>query len=118
MLYLRDIVPEPDPTDGLISRACMARYLLGLKAEDFSETYHFVSWTKDVPFDFWDAAHGKEVEGAFGWVNLPAEERELILELASVADGWWVDSPTHADPSLSFTPLEEWQARVHARSQS
>jgi len=51
MLYIRDIVPEPDPVDGLISRSCMARYLLGLKAGDFSETYHFVSWTKELPFD-------------------------------------------------------------------
>lgn len=38
MLYLRDIVPEPDPIDGLISRAYMARYLFGLMAGDFSET--------------------------------------------------------------------------------
>jgi hypothetical protein len=69
MLYIRDIVPEPDPVDGLISRACMARYLLGLKTGDFSETYHFVSWTKVLPFDFWDAAQGEEVQGAFGPVN-------------------------------------------------
>jgi len=109
MLYIPNIVPEPDPADGLISRACMARYLLGLMAEDFSQTYHFVSWTEDTPFLFWDAVHGNEVEGAFGPVTLPEEERKLILELGSVSGGWWADRPNHSNPGDSFIPMDRWQ---------
>jgi hypothetical protein len=108
MLYIPDIVAEPDPVDGLISRACMARYLLGLMAEDFSQTYHFVSWTEDTPFLFWDAVHGNEVEGSFGPVTLPAEARRLIHELAIVSGGWWTHHPNHSKPDDSFIPMECW----------
>lgn len=58
MLYIRDIVPEPDPVDGLISRACMARYLLGLKTGDFSETYHLCLVDKDLPLRFLGCSPG------------------------------------------------------------
>jgi hypothetical protein len=116
MLYIPDIVAEPDPADGLISRACMARYLLGLMAEDFSQTYHFVSWTEETPFQFWDAAHGKEIEGALSPAKLSADEKKLILELATVAGGWWIDCPNHANPSDSLIPLERWQQILTERN--
>jgi len=83
MLYIEDIVPEPDPADGLISRACMARYLLGLMASDYSETYFFSSWATDLEYHLWDAVHGKRVEVALGTAMLEEDERKLILELAT-----------------------------------
>jgi hypothetical protein len=118
MLYIRSIVPEPDPADGLISRVCMAKYLLGLMAEDFSETCHFVSWADDLPFVFWQAALGNEVEGAFGTVALSPEVRDLVMQLATVADGWWTGSPSHDMQGDAFMPLVEWRKRVSERTRS
>ncbi len=109
MLYIPAIIPEPDPADGLISRACMAKYLLGLMAGDFSESYLFVSWTDELPYLFWDAAQGLEVEGAFGPVTLPEEQRKLILELASVSGGWWASRPDQSEQGESFVGLDEWR---------
>jgi hypothetical protein len=118
MLYIPDIVPEADPVDGLISRQCMAKYLLGLLAEDFSQTYHLVSWTKEVPYHFWAAAHGAEVDVAFGKAVLSSTEKKLILDLAIVSNGWWVDHPDFANPVDSFISLEEWRARIAAHNKA
>lgn len=118
MLYIPDIVSEPDPVDGLISRACMAKYLLGLMAEDFSQTYYFVSWTEGVPDHLWAAAHGEEVDGAFGKAVLSPTEKQLILDLATVANGWWIDHPDFTNPVNSFVPLQEWRARVAAHNKT
>jgi hypothetical protein len=112
MLYIRSIVPEPDPADGLISRACMAKYLLGLMAEDFSETYFFLSWADELPFLYWRAAHGDTVEVALGSAELPDDERKLVLELATVAGGWWIASPSHGKQGEAFLSIEEWRRRV------
>lgn len=94
----------------------MATYLLGLLAEDFSQTYHLVSWTKDVPYHFWAAAHGTEVDGALGKAVLSAIEKKLILDLATVSNGWWVDHPDFVELGGSFVPLEVWRASVVAHS--
>jgi hypothetical protein len=112
MLYIRSIVPEPDPADGLISRACMAKYLLGLMAEDFSQTYCLVSWTAEVPLLFWQAAHGGEIESAFGPAGIASDERKLVLELAAVSGGWWTGSPGGREAGDAFLPLEEWRKRL------
>lgn len=90
----------------------MAKYLLGLLAEDFSQTYNFVSWSKNLPFLLWNAAQGEEVEGAFGPVTLQPAERKLILELSTVADGWWVAHPHFENPNESFVSLKAWQERL------
>lgn len=118
MLYIPDIVSEPDPVDGLISRACMAKYLLGLIAEDFSQTYHFVSWTEELPEHLWAAAHDEEVDASLGKVTLPAAEQKLIRELAVVANGWWIAYPNFAEPGDSFMPLDQWRERFAARNQA
>jgi hypothetical protein len=118
MLYIPDIVSEPDPVDGLISRACMAKYLLGLMAEDFSQTYDFVSWTEELPEHLWAAAHGEEVDGTLGKVVLTSIEQKLILELATVANGWWTAYPNFAEPGDSFTPLDQWRERYAARNKT
>jgi hypothetical protein len=112
MIYIPDIVPEADPADGLISRACMAKYLLGLMAEDFSQTCHLVSWAADVEYHFWSAVHGEDVEGVCGKAKLSPPERKLILDLAIVANGWWTAHPNFSDPGDSFVELDEWRARV------
>jgi len=88
MLYVPDIILEPDPADGLISRVSMARYIFRLMAEDYSQTYHFVSWTDEMARSLWDDVHGKPQEAAFGQTNLSEKERKLFLDLATVADGW------------------------------
>ena len=112
MRFIPDIVPEPDPADGFISRACMARYLLGLMAEDFSQNYYLVSWTEEVPEMLWKAAHGTSFDGAFGErVTLPENEGKLILELATVVDGWWIAAPGHGQESV-FMQLAGWRTRM------
>ena len=118
MLYIRSIEPEPDPADGLISRVCMARYLLGLMAEDFSESYFFTSWTDEVPLLSWRAAYGGEVEGAFGPVAMPPDERRLVIELATVADGWWIGSPSHDKQDEAILPLDGWRQRATDSAES
>ena len=115
MLYIEDIVPEPDPADGLISRACMARYLLGLMASDYSETYFFSSWATDLEYHLWDAVHGKRVEVALGTAMLEEDERKLILELATVAGGWWVWPRTDGAEDKAFIPMKEWKQKVGQR---
>jgi len=117
MLYIEDIVPEPDPADGLISRACMARYLLGLMASDYSETYFFSSWATDLEYHLWDAVHGKRVEVALGTAMLEEDERKLILELATVADGWWVYPRTDGAEDKTFIPMDRWKECLAIRSQ-
>lgn len=118
MLYIPDIIPEPDPADGLISRVCMAKYLLGLMAKDYSQSYNFVSWSDDLPYLLWDAVHGKEVAGSFGSVSLPPEQRKLLLELATVADGWWIHFPDFTDSGASFISMEQWRIHLKTRIQS
>ena len=110
MLYIPDIVPEPDPADGLISRECMARYLLSLMAGDYSETYFFTSWETELEYHLWDAVHGKCVEAALGTAMLKEDEQKLILEMATVAGGWWVyEDETQPDQSGPvFIPMERW----------
>jgi hypothetical protein len=94
----------------------MAKYLLGLMAEDFSQTYCLVSWSEEVPLLFWKAAHGREIEGAFGPAGMAADERKLVLELAVVAGGWWIGPPGDRGACDAFLALQEWRQRVAAYS--
>ena len=111
MLFIPGIVPEPDPADSLISRACMAKYLLRLMATDFSETYYFTSWETDLEHHLWDAAHGISVEAAFGTCTLEKDEQKLILEFATLANGWWVyeDETQPVGHGPVFIPMDRWK---------
>jgi|GEM_PF-2069657 len=111
MLYIPDIIPEPDPADGLISRASMARYILQLMAEDYSQTHHFVSWDDEMPYRLWDDVHGQPQEAALGETTLSEDDRKLFRDLATVANGWWLD----LHDQDGFLPMNQWQERIHNR---
>lgn len=112
MLYVPNFIPEHDPSDGLISRASMARYILRLMAEDYSQTHFLVSWDDEMPFRLWQDAHGEVQEAAFGETRLSERERKLILELAHVADGWWLD--VHNPESV--VSMDQWREILAKRS--
>jgi hypothetical protein len=111
-IYIPIFHPEPDPVDGLISRASMAKYILRLKAEEYSQDYFLISWEDDLDFKLWDDCHGSIQEGAFGETRMSESERALFRDLATVADGWWRD--IHSDDG--FVPMAEWVAITEARS--
>ena len=96
----------------------MARYLLGLMAGDYSETYFFTSWETDLEYHLWDAVHGKCAEVALGTAMLKEDERKLILELATVAGGWWVWPQTDGAKDKTFIPMNRWKECLAIRSQT
>jgi hypothetical protein len=104
--------PDPDPVDGLVSRASMAKYLLRLKAEEYSQDYFLISWKEGLDFKLWDDANGQAQEADFSTTQLSEPERALFLNLAAVANGWWRD--IHSKDG--FVPMDEWRALIQARS--
>lgn len=112
MLYVPNFIPEHDPADGLISRASMARYILRLMAEDYSQTHFLDSWDDEMPFRLWHDAHGEVQEVASRKIRLSERERKLVLELAQVAEGWWLD--IHNPDSV--VSMDKWREMLAKRS--
>jgi hypothetical protein len=106
--------PDLDPTDGLPSRAALARELLRYKMEDYSENGFFASWLIDLEFELWEAvereAPSERVMDTF------AISREC-RRLAELAGGWWAwDKDVPGADNPVFMPLDKWQKLLAKRA--
>lgn len=110
------MTPDPDPSDGLPSRAALARELLYRLMREYSEDFHCAGWLSDLEFVVWNFAHNPDRRNT---ENPEAESlARWFRDLATIADGWWVGSkPTGEDGSReAFIPLAEWKERLEERT--
>ncbi len=97
---------NPDPTDGLPTRAALARELLLYKMEDYSQNGFCASWLEDLEFELWEAAdRDSPSEREMFTVNTSRECR-LLAELCG---GWWAwDAEMTGADNPVFMPMERW----------
>lgn len=98
--------PDLDPTDGLPSRAALARELLRYKMEEYSQYGFYASWLKDLEFELWEPkARDSPSEHEMIMVTTSRECRRL----AELAGGWWAwDNEVPGADNPVFMPLDRW----------
>jgi hypothetical protein len=106
--------PEIDPTNGMPSRAELARELLRYKMEEYSQYGFCASWLIDLEFELWEAAErDSPVEDEMFMVTTSRECRRL----AELASGWWAwDNDVPGADNPVFMPLEEWKMCLAKRA--
>jgi hypothetical protein len=98
-----------DPSDGLPSRAAIARELLYRLMREYSGDFHCAGWLSGLEFVVWDFAHNPDRRNTG---NAEAESlARWFRNLATIADGWWVGpKPTDEHECReAFIPLAEWK---------
>jgi hypothetical protein len=100
------MTPDLDPTDGLPSRAALARELIRYKMEDYSENSFCASWLVDLEFELWEAADRDAPCGDEMFTVNTCRECRLLAELCG---GWWAwDKAAPAGVNPVFMPMERW----------
>ena len=97
---------ELDPTDGLPSRAALARELLRHTMEQYSQDGFCASWLVDLEYELWQAA---EIEcPSTQQLSLVTTSRECRI-LAELCGGWWAwDKNMVGGVNPVFMPLHRW----------
>ena len=104
--------PDLDPSDGLPTRAALAREFLHHLMREYSEDFHCAGWLVDLEFVVWDFAHNPDRRNT---ENAEAESlARWFRDLATLADGWWVSPEIvgHKAHREVFIPLAEWKQRL------
>lgn len=95
-----------DPTDGLPSRAALARELLRYMMEEYSQYGFCASWLKDLEFELWEAS--ERVSPSEREMETVTTSREC-RRMAELAGGWWVwDKDVVGAENPVFMPMERW----------
>lgn len=98
--------PDPDPADGLPSRAALARELLRYKMEDYSENGFCANWLVDLEFELWEAVDRDSPSEAGMFTVNTSRECRLLAELCG---GWWAwDMVAPPGDNPVFMPMERW----------
>ena len=99
--------PDLDPSDGLPTRAAVARELLRYKMEEYSEDFHCASWLSDLEYLLWSVP--SEEESPSGRVRRDISNELHIL--GEIAGGWWVyeDETRPSERGPVFVSMDRWQ---------
>ena len=98
--------PDLDPSDGLPTRAALARELLRYKMEDYSENGFCASWLVDLEFELWEAADRDSPSEREMFAVKTSRECRLLAELCG---GWWAwDNHVTGAENPVFMPMELW----------
>lgn len=104
-----------DPTDGLPSRAALARELLLYKMKEYSQDGFCATWLVGLEFELWEAADRENpTEREFYTVSTSKECRLL----AEIAGGWWawLDELGPGERGPVFMTLAEWSRNLDHRA--
>lgn len=95
-----------DLTDGLPSRAALARELLRYKMEEYSQDGFCASWLVDLEFELWEAAERVSPSEREMFTVTTSRECRRVAELAG---GWWAwDKDVAGAGNPVFMPMERW----------
>lgn len=100
--------PDIDQTDGLLSRAALARELLLYKMKEYSQDSACATWLVDLEFEIWEAADKTAPATRDSFAMAVNKE---CRPLAEIAGGWWAwpDNAGPNDEAPVFLPLAEWK---------
>ena len=107
--------PDLDPTDGLPTRAALARELLLYKMKEYSQDGFCATWLVDLEFELWEAADkATPAKGESFAMSVSKECRPL----AEIAGGWWAwpKNPGPNDAAPVFVSLADWHRILASRA--
>lgn len=106
--------PGLDPTDGLPSRAALARELLRYKMEEYSQDGFCASWLMELEFELWEAADSDAPSEREMFTVTTSRECRRLAELAG---GWWAwDNEVPGAENPVFVPLADWMMVLAKRN--
>lgn len=101
--------PDLDPTDGMPSRAALAREALLYRMRKLSKLFYEHEWVEDLEFEIWDMAH--VTPARFADKDVSREMAKSFRDLIKLGGGFWSWPEVvgkHGDSPV-FVPLAEWK---------